>query len=323
MAKPTLNASFDATNLPADYKALWDKALAVIPLWEGSGSTVTDLKSGAVGTLEGNAAWGSDAEGVFIDMPDVNATDHIDFSGTALGGLTLDNLTMVVVCRPSAGEGSQDDGYLVALGPYGAANVKFSLAVADDAGYVGYPRMNYAGINAFRDLDVSDNTVRVIGGRWDGSTGDLDAYAGGALSLTQVDSGVTAPITISDNSVYLFNYPGNTEQFRGDGFAVYLFEAVLTPTELGLIDADPYGLFREDGSGGTISGTLSIDGSGAASSGTMYAVNVGSGAVSTDAVDGSGNFQFNGLAAGTYRVWGETTVGGNVYTTQTQIVTVT
>jgi len=70
--------------------------------------------------------------------------------------------------------------------------------------------------------------------------------------------------------------------------------------------------------GGAISGTLQLSGGGNATSGTMFAAR--NGVVVSTSVGSNGAFTFTGLVENAeYDVYGKTTVGGSVHTTQTLV----
>lgn len=261
MAKPTPWA-FDKTELSSAHESIFDKATAVIPLWENSGMTVTDLKSGATGQIVDGPgdglgpSWGTDVEGVHLSWPDTQEASgrYVEFSGTALNGLFWGNTTIVAVARPRGVPA--DDGDFVNVLLEGANESQYiKLGVRDDSGDEGHSRFRIrsddgqATLNAaqYSTVPHADGTVRVFAARRDASVPEIQLRVDGVLEGTTAETGTDAGVAVEEkNGIFLGDTPGLTEQLYGGLYAVYLFHDVaLSDAELSVLEQDPYGLFRQ------------------------------------------------------------------------------
>lgn len=258
MAKPQQWA-FDKTQIDPTYEAIFDKATAVIPLWEDGGTTVEDLVTGETLTIvenSGGPSWATDSEGVHLNFPDgQNANGrYIDFAGTSFIGQTWGpDVTMVAVARPSTA-GVVDDGTLVAQveGSDPTDSTQFhDFAISDDPGNIGQvrfkaqiigggdPNIQTYSSNAYEDGARHVFTFRRTGDVLIGDVDDTDRTSDSNTDFT-TESFVTDHLFIGD-------IPNDTEGFDGDIYAVYLFrDTALTDTEITALNDDPYGLFREE-----------------------------------------------------------------------------
>lgn len=251
MAKPA-QWTFDKTQLAPAFEAIYDKAAAVIPIWEGTGTTVTDLKSGATGTIVSNGGdglgpdWATDAEGVHLTFPGDAATTgrYIDFNGTALTGLTYDEATVVGVVR-TLGQTLTDDGLFWRHEKSTTPLASVTNGFTDDAGQVGKVRFFVEGDGVFEPVysntNVNDGNVHTIIGRRQGEANEVSVDGGAFVSAPAN----TIPAWTADQGPFIGDDPGATEQWEGPIYAVYAFTTALTDTEKDTIANDPYGLIRQ------------------------------------------------------------------------------
>jgi hypothetical protein len=234
MAKPSSSATLNTGH------ALYTNLTAVWALLEGSGTTSADKKGSRTLTLSGSGLWSTDGDG-----PVILTTSNADSAPLALASsIALDGSHNFSIAWRAKQTTSNDNGMLLGepangnnyIWMRGGTGITFKIA--------GTVVGTFSGITDFTALDDYVFTAELE----PAVTYHYHLYKNGTeVSGSPVDNaGVGLAMTIT----HLLN--GHTSSLAFVGTLSYLYfwtDRILTSTEAGTIDSDPYAIFTGAGGG--------------------------------------------------------------------------